>query len=99
MKILATQIEKGMIIKFRGLDTISESMAMWYPLSCSKSIATHSIIKSSPEYKVLTASEVISTGTYRTQHKRNVEKHIEITLEGVDGICAISPKKKVVLVQ
>ena len=98
MKILATQIEKGMTIKVRGVDTISESMAMWYPSNCSKSIATHSILKSSPVYKVLTVSEVTKTGTYRTQHKRNVEKHIEITLEGVDGICAISPKKKVVLV-
>ena len=98
MKILATQIEKGMTIKVSGVFTISESMAMWYPSTCTNSISTYSILKSSPSYKVLTVSEVISTGTYRTQHKRNVEKHIEITLEGVNGICAISTKKKVVLV-
>ena len=97
MKILATQIEKGMTIKVRGLDIISEAMATWYPSTSTKSIATHSILKSSPSYKVLTVSEVTTVGTYRTQHKRNVEKCIEITLEGVDGICAISPKKKVVL--
>ena len=97
MKILATQIEKGMTIKVRGVFTISENMAMWYPSTCTNSVATHSILKSSPVYKVLTVSEVITTGAHRTQHKTVAEKHIEITLEGVNGICEISPKKKVVL--
>ena len=98
MKILATQIEKGMTIKVKGVFTISEKFAMHYPASCTNSIATHSILKSSPSYKVLTVSEVITTGAHRTQHKTVAEKHIEITLEGINGICEISPKQKVVLV-
>ena len=97
MKILAKQIEKGMTIKVRGVFTISEKFAMHYPATCSHTIVTQSLLKSSPSYNVLSVSEVITTGAHRTQHKTVAEKHIEITLEGVNGICEISPKQKVVL--
>ena len=97
MKILATQIEKGMTIKIREVSIIPLNQSMWYPSTCSHTIVTQSLLKSSPSYKVLTVSEVITTGAHRTQHKTVAEKHIEITLEGVNGICEISPKQKVVL--
>tara|TARA_R110000823_G_C15865915_1_gene493684 strand:+ start:445 stop:741 length:297 start_codon:yes stop_codon:yes gene_type:complete len=97
MKIVATEIKEGMTIKVRGAFTISEMMSKYYPASCTHSIVTRSIIKSSPSYKVLSVSEVITTGAHRTQHKTIAEKHIEITLEGVDGICEIQPKQKVIL--
>tara|TARA_R110002126_G_scaffold266800_1_gene410158 strand:+ start:663 stop:959 length:297 start_codon:yes stop_codon:yes gene_type:complete len=97
MKILATEIKEGMTIKVRGAFTISESEAMWFLSNSTHSIVTHSVLKSSPSYKVLTVSEVITAGAYRTQHKTVADKHIQITLEGIDGICDISPKQKVIL--
>jgi len=63
----------------------------------SFSIESHKFLKSSPTYKVLTVSEVKTTGAHKTQYKTVIEKHIEITLEGVNGVCEISPKQKVVL--
>ena len=96
MKILATQIEKGMTIKVTNL--FDESKNDRKKENISFAIESHKFLKSSPVYKVLTVSEVITTGSHRTQYKTVAEKHIEITLEGVNGICEISPKQKVVLV-
>ena len=96
MKISSTQIEKGMTIKLTNLFDMTNSVMKKDGIKFS--IESYKFLKSSPTYKVLSVSEVISTGTYRTQHKRNVEKHIELTLEGVNGVCSIRPKQKVVLV-
>jgi len=97
MKVLATEIEKGMTIKITALydckvytQNAKEGIAF--------SIGTHKILKSSPTYKVLSVSEIKTTGAHRTQHKTVTEKHIEITLEGVNGVCEISPRKKVFLI-
>ena len=96
MKISATQIEKGMTIKVTELFDMTNSVMKLEGVKFS--IESYKFLKSSPIYKVLTVSEVISTRTYRTQHKRYVEKRIELTLEGVNGVCSISPKQKIVLV-
>ena len=97
MKILATQIEKGMTIK---VTTLYDNKIYNHNVKegIDFSIGTSKFLKKSPVYKVLTVSEVITTGAHKTQHKTVAEKHIEITLEGVNGVCEISPKQKVVLV-
>ncbi len=95
MKISATQIEKGMTIKIGNLFDTSNYVNKIEGIDWA--ISSYKILKSSPTYKVLSVSEVITTGAYRTQYKRVAKKHIQITLEGVDGVCEISPRQKVVL--
>ena len=97
MKILATQIEKGMTIKITELyDTKIYNHNAKEGVDFA--IGTHKFLKSSPTYKVLTVSEVITSGFHRTLRKRVADKYIAITLEGVNGVCEISPKQKVVLI-
>jgi len=96
MKILATQIEKGMTIKITNLFDMSNNDRKKEGITFS--IESHKFLKSSPIYKVLTVSEVITTGFHKTQHKTVAEKYIAITLDGVNGVCEISPKQKVVLI-
>lgn len=96
MKILATQIEKGMTIK---VTTLYDKKIYNHNVIAGVdfSIGTHKFLKSSPTYKVLTVSEVITNGGYRAYRRRVANKYIAITLEGVNGVCEISPKQKVVL--
>lgn len=97
MKIKATEIKPGMTIKFHSLFDMNinperkKNGVDW-------SIQTHRIGKRSPEYKVLNVSEIITTGAHRTRFKTIKEKHIEIVLKDIQGICEISPKQNVVLV-
>jgi hypothetical protein len=97
MKITATQIKSGMTIKVTALYD-KKIYTHNAKEGIDFSIGTSKFLKKSPVYKVLTVSEVITTGAHKTQHKTVAEKHIEITLEGVNGICSISPKKKVMLI-
>ena len=97
MKILATQIEKGMTIKVTNLFDMTNNDNKKQGVDFS--IESHKFLKSSPTYKVLTVSEVITNGSYRTLRKMVADKYIAITLEGVNGVCEISPKQKVVLME
>ena len=96
MKISATQIEKGMTIKVTELFDMSKNPRRKENIDFK--IESWKFLKSSPTYKVLSVSEVITTGYHKTQHQTVAEKYIAITLEGVEGVCEISPKQKVVLI-
>ena len=95
-KIVATEIKSGMTIKVTGLFDMTNNP--YKKENINFSIETHKFLKSSPTYKVLTVSEVITIGAHKTQHKTVAEKYISITLDGVDGVCEISPKQKVELI-